>query len=128
MPEVPVGFENGRKAGASSSSSASSFLAALCDANLGGRLNKRLSTGSESDDESAELESAASDDEAFFVFDKPVVFDVMICGLGRVVDGGDMESRCKVAFIGRGLVCGKGLPCIVCAEDVLLSGAPANLV
>jgi hypothetical protein len=125
---VPEGLENGRKAGASSSSSASSFLAALCEVNRGGRLNKRLSTGSESDEESAELESAASDDEAFFALDKPAVFDDMVWELGRIVDGGDIESRCRVAFIGRGLVCGRGLPCMVCAEDVLLSGGATESI
>ena len=82
----------------------------------------RLSTGSESDDESAELESAASDDEALCILDKAVVLGIMVFGIGRRVDGGDIERRCKVAFVERGLVCGRGLPWIVCAEDVLLNG------
>jgi len=109
VAEVAEGLENGKKAGASSSSSASSFRPALCDANRGGRLNKRLSTGSESDDESAELESAASEDEAFLVLDKVVVFNAMVCGLGRMADG-DIERRCSVAFAGCELVCGRALP------------------
>jgi len=69
----PEGVENGKNAGASSSSSASSVRPILCAEKRGGRLNNRLSAGSESD--SDELDSAASEDDPSFTFDKAAVFE-----------------------------------------------------
>jgi hypothetical protein len=115
------GVEKGKNGGVSSSSSASSIRPALWEVNRGGRLSKRLSTGSDSDDESEELISDASEDDSVIGFDVAAVFERIAGSLGRVVDGGDIDNRCKLAFCGRGLVCGAGLPWIVVAEDVRLS-------
>jgi hypothetical protein len=117
-------MENGRKAGASSSSSSpSAFRPSLCDWKRGGRRNRRLCAGSESEDESDELESAASEDEAFFDFDNVVGPCPNGGGVDRTFVGGEIDRRCRVAFAGRGLVWGKGRLWMVFADDVRLKGA-----
>lgn len=77
---VSAAAANGKNAGPSSSSSASSDLPSLFDENRAGRRIRRLCAGSESD-ESAELDSA-SEEETFFVLE-----------IGGVRVGGDIESR-----------------------------------
>jgi hypothetical protein len=118
----PPLVENGRKAGASSSSSSpSAFRPSLWDWKRGGRRIRRLCAGSESDDESDELDSAASEDETFFDFDNAVGPCPSGGGVDRTFVGGEIDKRCRVAFAGRGLVCGKGRLWMVFADDVRLS-------
>ncbi len=117
----PPLVENGRKAGASSSSSSpSAFRTSLCDLKRGGRRSRRLWAGSESEDESEELDSAASEEDTFFDLDNVVGPGPTGGGVDRTCVGGDMERRCRVAFAGRGLVCENGRLWIVFAEEVRL--------
>lgn len=120
----PPLVENGRKAGASSSSSSSlsAFRPSLCGWKRGGRRIRRLCADSESDDESDELDSAASEGEIFFDFDNAVGPCPSGGGVDRTFVGGEIDKRCRVAFVGRGLACGKGLFWMVFADDVRLSG------
>ena len=98
------------------------FRPSLCDWKRGGRRSRRLCAGSESEDESDELESAVSEDETFFDFDKIVGPCPNGGGVDRKFVGGEIESRCRVTFGGRGLACGKGRLWIVFADDVRLKG------
>jgi hypothetical protein len=86
----------------------------------GGRI-KRLCAGSESE-ESGSLESAASDDDGLFAFD----WEWFCPADGKASNtfvGGEMDSRCNVAFVGLGLFCRKWRLCTaVFAEDVRLRG------